>query len=156
MSYAYNQNIAHGPGSSQPGETAFSRHFYLGGGNDISPKTARPDLQTINALGQGDDKRPDQPKDWYDIVPGSNFIPTVRAGLPEWGYTGFQTENIVRDVMPDSRVTGAGLNHGRYSHNGDFQPDEMYQTEFNYGRVLRPLVQRDRCPARRSARDGAR
>jgi hypothetical protein len=119
---------------SWPGQDSISRHYYLGSWRDISPtNNSRADLDTINAFGERDGKRPATPKDWYDIIPGSNFIPTFRAGLPEWGYCGFQTESIVRDVMPDSRITGMP-GHGRYTHNGDFHTVELWQTEFNYGR----------------------
>jgi hypothetical protein len=118
-----------------PGQGAFSRHYYHGGWRDISPtKNSRGDLDTIDALGRRDGKRPDKPKDWYDIVPGSNFIPTMRVGLPEWHHCGFQTENLARDVQPDSRVTGMGR-HGRYSHNGDFHTQQLWETEVNYGRA---------------------
>ena len=116
---------------SWPNQGAISRHFYLGGWWEISPKTARPDMGTLDALGNLDGVK--GPRDWYDIEPGTNYIPTLRAGMPEWGYSNFQFEKIITDVMPDSRLSG-GV-HGRYTHNGDFHQVELWQTEFNYGRA---------------------
>ncbi len=129
-----NQWPWNGGSDAWPGQSAFSRHYYHGGWRDISPtQNSRADMDTIDAFGRRAGTRPDKPKDWYDIIPGSNFIPTVRVGLPEWHHCGFQTENLARDVQPDSRLTGMA-GHGRFTHNGDFRTQQLWQTEVNYGR----------------------
>lgn len=118
-----------------PGEDAYSRHYYQGNWLDVSPKTVnRPDIDTINALGQRDGKRNNPPKDWYDIVPGSNFIPTTQLGMPEFAHCGFRFETLVRDVLPDSRWGNDPLHHGRFTHNGDFRLQHLWETEVNDGR----------------------
>jgi len=121
--------VPYGSGAdSWDGQGAISRHFYVGNWTDISTKTARPDMGTIDAVGNLDGVK--GPKDYYDIVPGTNFIPTFRAGLPEWGYTAFQIEKVISNLLPDARLGGS-----RYTHNGDFKGVELWQTEFNYGRA---------------------
>lgn len=119
---------------SWDGQSSISRHFYTGGWRDISPSTIkRPEMGTIDALGERDGKRPASPRNPFEIVPGSNFVPTLRLGLPEVHFCAFQTETMTRDLMPDSRLTGMA-GHGRYTHNGDMKPVELWQTEFNYSR----------------------
>ncbi len=121
--------VPYGSGAdSWDGQAAISRHFYTGNWVEINSKTARPDMGTIDALGNLDGTK--GPKDYFDIVPGTNFIPTFRAGFPEWGFSAFQLEKTISNLLPDARLGGS-----RYSHNGDFHPVELWQTEFNYGRA---------------------
>ena len=130
-----NQWPWNGGGDAWPGQDAYSRHYYHGGWTDVSPATVpRPDHATMNALGEKDGKRPDNPREWFDIIPGSNFIPTVRIGHPEAHHCGWKTESLVRDVLPDSRLGGEPLRHGRFTHNGDYKPPELWQTEVNFAR----------------------
>ncbi len=130
-----NQWPWNGGGDNWPGQDAYSRHYYHGGWNDISPKTvAKPDHATINALGEKDGQRPANAREWYDIVPGTNFIPTTRIGHPEAHHCGWKTESLVRDTLPDSRLGGEPLRHGRFTHNGDYRPPELWQTEVNFAR----------------------
>ena len=118
-----------------PGQDAYSRHYYTGGHVDISPATVRNDWCTFDGLGHMDGKRPEHPRDWGDIVPNTAFAPTVRVGLPEFCHTGFKTESLTRDVLPDVRWGGdSEYKHGRYTHNGDFHTMELWQTEVNYDR----------------------
>jgi hypothetical protein len=130
-----NQWPWNGGGDCWPGQDAYSRHYYHGGWNDVSPATVpHPDHATMNALGEKDGKRPDKPRDWFDIIPGSNFIPTVRIGHPEAHHCGWKSESLVRDVLPDSRLGGEPLRHGRFTHNGDYRTPELWQTEVNFAR----------------------
>jgi hypothetical protein len=130
-----NQWPWNGGGDAWPGQDAYSRHYYHGGWTDVSPATVpRPDHATMNALGEKDGKRPDNAREWFDIIPGSNFIPTTRIGHPEAHYCGWKTESLVRDVLPDSRLGGGPLRHGRFTHNGDYRPPELWQTEVNFAR----------------------
>ena len=130
-----NQWPWNGGSDAWPGQDAFSRHYYLGNWVDYSPgKENRPDIDTLNALGQRDGKRNNPPKDWFDIVPGSNFVPTVRVGFPELGHTELKAETLVRDVLPDSRWGNEPLHHGRFTHNGDYRKQELWETEVNDGR----------------------
>jgi hypothetical protein len=115
------------------GQAGFSRHYYTGGWQDCSPKTplSRPDQATVDALGNLDGKK--TPQDWNTIVPGTNFIPTFRCSFPEYFHSGFKTESLSRDVMPDSHLSYfAG--HGRYTNNGDLHPAEVWETEVNWWR----------------------
>ena len=123
------------------GQAGFSRHYYTGGWQDVSPDTplGSKNSGTINALNNFDGTKDN--KDWHTIVPGTGFVPTFRLGMPEYFHTGFKTESLSRDVMPDSRLSGMGGEgdrHGRYTHNGDFHPAEVWQTEVNYDR--RPFI----------------
>ncbi len=130
-----NQWPWNGGGDTWPGQDAYSRHYYHGGWNDISPQTVpHPDYATMNALGEQDGKRPDKARDWFYIIPGSNFIPTARIGHPEAHHCGWKTESLVRDVLPDSRLGGEPLRHGRFTHNGDYKTPELWQTEVNFAR----------------------
>jgi len=121
---------------NQPG---FSRHFYTGGWRDCTPTETlfKVNSGTIDALGNFDGEK--DGKDWHSIKPGSNFVPTFRMGMPEFYFTGFKTESLSRDVMPDSRLSYFG-GHGRYTHNGDFKTAEIWQTEVNYDRS--PFIQK--------------
>lgn len=130
-----NQWPWNGGGNSWPGEDAFSRHYYTGGWREISPKTINnPDCATINALGGRDGLHNANMPDAVRIVPGSNFIPTVRVGFPEWVHSGFQTESIIRDVLPDSRWGSEATVHGRFTHTGDYHLQQMWETEVNESR----------------------
>ena len=130
-----NQWPWNGGGDNWPGQDAYSRHYYHGGWNDISPETVpHPDHATMNALGEKEGQRPEKPRDWYDIIPGSNFIPTTRIGHPEAHHCGWKTESLIRDVLPDSRLGGEPLRHGRFTHNGDYKTPELWQTEVNFAR----------------------
>ena len=114
-------------------QAGFSRHYYTGGWRDcspddpLSPKTNG----TINALGEFEGKK--DGNDWHTIYPGTNFIPTFRCGFPEFFHTGFKTESLSRDVMPNSALCRF-KDHGRYTHNGDFRIAQVWQTEVNYDR----------------------
>ncbi|MBV9468439.1 MAG: hypothetical protein JO316_15805 [Abitibacteriaceae bacterium] len=119
------------------GQAGFSRHYYTGGWQDVSPETppGHKDSGTIDALGNFDGKRAGN--EWHQIVPGTNFAPTFRMGFPEFFHSGFKTESLSRDVIPDSRLSGMGgphNRHGRYTHNGDFHTAQVWQTEVNYDR----------------------
>ena len=122
-----------------PGQSGFSRHFYTGGWTDCTPETplTKVGMMTVDALGQFDGEK--DGKDWHTIQPGTNFTPTFRMGCPEFYFTGFKTESLSRDVMPDSRLSRMG-GHGRYTHNGDFRIAEIWQTEVNYDRS--PFIQK--------------
>ena len=115
------------------GQAGFSRHFYTGGMIDCSPEKplGKTNSGTIDALGNFDGKKDN--KDWHTIVPGTNFVPTFRMAFPEYWHSGFKTETISRDVNPDSRLAYFS-GHGRYTHNGDFHPAEVWQTEVNWDR----------------------
>ncbi len=118
------------------GQTGFSRHYYTGYYQDVkadgSP-ISQVGAGAIDALG-GFDGTHDN-KDWHTILPGTKYIPPpFRIGMPEFMHTGFKTESLTRDVFPDSRFSGMG-GHGRYTHNGDFRPAELWQTEVNYARA---------------------
>ncbi len=114
------------------GQAGFSRHYYTGGWVDVSPdKPIYPGSGSVDALGSFDGKKDN--RDWHTIVPGSSFIPTLRIGLPELCHFGYRTETLSRDVIPDSRLTFFN-GHGRYTHNGDYRPAEVWQTEVNYDR----------------------
>ncbi len=116
------------------GQIGFSRHYYTGGWQDISvdkPLNAANSGVT-DALGNFEGEKDN--KDWHTIVPGTKFVPPpFRVGMPEYLHSGFKTESLTRDVFPDSRFAGMG-GHGRYTHNGDFRPAELWQTEVNYWR----------------------
>jgi len=101
------------------GQAGFSRHFYTGGWFDCSPENPiyPRNRSTIDALGNRND----------------TFVPTFRYAFPEFYHTGFKTECISRDVMPDSRLERF-KGHGRYTHNGDYRIAEVWQTEVNYDR----------------------
>ncbi len=114
-------------------QAGFSRHYYTGGYRDSSPDTPlnQKNSGVIDATGKFEGKKDN--KDWHTVEPGSFFVPTFRLGCPEFMFTGFKTEHITRDLMPDSRwVLFRG--HGRYTHNGDFRIAEVWQTEVNYDR----------------------
>lgn len=121
-----------------PGQAGFSRHYYTGDWVDVSPanQLSSSNWGTINALGKIDGQL--DGKDWGSIVPGTDFVPTFRCSFPEYWHSGFKTESIARDVMPDSRNSGmpsyAGV-HGRYTDNGDLHPAQVWQTETNYWRA---------------------
>jgi hypothetical protein len=130
-----NQWPWNGGGDAWFGQDAYSRHYYHGGWTDVSPQTVpRPDLATMNALGEIDGQRPEKARERFDIIPGSNFIPTTRIGHPEAHHCGWKTESLVRDVLPDSRLGGEPLRHGRFTHNGDYKTPELWQTEVNFAR----------------------
>nr|MDQ2732396.1 hypothetical protein [Armatimonadota bacterium] len=115
------------------GQAGFSRHYYTGGWTDCSPDTplGNKGIGTIDALGNFDGKKDN--KDWHTIIPGTAFVPTFRSGFPEFLHSGFKTESLSRDVIPDSRLSDfAG--HGRYTNNGDFRPAQVWETEVNYYR----------------------
>ncbi|HEY3332745.1 MAG TPA: hypothetical protein VGK19_22120 [Capsulimonadaceae bacterium] len=121
-----------------PNQAGFSRHYYTGAWDEISPKHAR-DVAVrptqwrgvTNALGKFEGEL--DHRDWHTVKPGTVFIPTVTVGFPELGHSGFHSESLSRDVLPDSRyVFFPG--HGRYTHNGDFHTAELWETETNYSR----------------------
>jgi hypothetical protein len=114
-------------------QAGFSRHYYTGGWRDSSPVTPlnQKNSGVIDATGNFEGKK--DHKDWHTVEPGSFFIPTFRLGCPEFMFTGFKTEHITRDLMPDSRLV-LFRGHGRYTHNGDFRIAEVWQTEVNYDR----------------------
>lgn len=120
-----------------PNQAGFSRHYYTGGWQQISP-THAPNLNSngletgvIDALGQFDGTHDN--KDWHTVIPGTVFIPTFTMGYPEQTHNGFKTESLSRDVLPDSRYVYF-QGHGRYTHNGDYRTAELWQTEVNYDR----------------------
>jgi len=115
------------------GQAGFSRHYYTGGWRDCSPETplGKVNSGTIDALGRFDGTK--DGKDWHTIIPGTNFVPTFRCGFPEFLHSGFKTESLSRDVIPDSRLVRF-RGHGRYTHNGDYRTAELWETEVNYHR----------------------
>jgi len=117
-----------------PGQAGFSRHFYTGGWRDCTPETPLLSVKhgTMDALGNFDGEK--DGKEWHSIKPGTNFVPTFRMGCPEFYHTGFKTESLARDIIPDSRLSRFG-GHGRYTHNGDFRIAEIWQSEVNYDRL---------------------
>lgn len=120
------------------GQAGFSRHYYTGGCQECSPEKPfnNKKIAVVDALGNFEGKR--AAWDWHTVAPGSFFVPTFRVGCPESTHMGFRTEFMTRDVIPDSRWSGMGQplrdRHGRYTHNGDFRPAEVWETEVNYGR----------------------
>ena len=115
------------------GQAGFSRHYYTGGWQDCTPEHPLGSVRsgTIDALGNFDGTKDN--KDWHTILPGTNFVPTFRVGCPEFLHTGFKTESLSRDVIPDSRLS-AFKDHGRYTNNGDFRTAQVWETEVNYDR----------------------
>jgi len=120
-----------------PNQAGFSRHYYTGGWKDISDQSA-PNIHdngtesgVIDALGEFEGKKDN--KDWHTVVPGTVFIPTFTMGFPEQTHSGFKTESLSRDVLPDSRYVYF-QGHGRYTNNGDMHPAELWQTEVNFDR----------------------
>jgi len=115
------------------GQAGFSRHYYTGGWQDCSPETPLGNKASgvVNALGEFEGRK--DGKDWHTVEPGSYFVPTFRLACPEFFHTGFKTEMITRDVIPDSRWSHF-KGHGRYTHNGDFRRARVWQTEVNYDR----------------------
>ncbi len=123
------------------GQAGISRHYYTGStGADFSPETPVTTTKahaTVDALGALDGTRPPDAKEWWQIVPGSNFIPRFRASLPEWCHFGWKTECISRDIVPDSRrANAAGFmgRYGRYTTNGELAKCLFWQTEVNFDR----------------------
>ena len=120
------------------GQAGLSKHYYTGSNvRDSSPEHpfAGTNHATVDALGHYDGKQ--QGREWHEIVPGSNFVPTVQVAFPEWSHSAFQTETIQRDLFPDSRRTNTPDwmgKYGRYTHNGDFRTPRYWQTETNYDR----------------------
>lgn len=120
-----------------PGQAGFSRHYYTGGWTDCSAtnQISSPAWGVVNALGNIDGQL--NGIDWATIVPGTDFVPTLRVSFPEQWFSGLITESVIRDVVPDSRESGmpsyAGA-HGRYTDNGDLHPAQVWQTETNYWR----------------------
>lgn len=119
-----------------PGQAGFSRHYYTGDWMDVDPQhplNGSVDHPTgvIDALGSFEGKHDN--RDWHTVYAGSVFVPTLRIALPEFLHTGFKTESLSRDVLPDSRYVYFG-GHGRYTNNGDFHPAEVWETEVNYDR----------------------
>ena len=120
------------------GQAGLSKHYYTGSNvREASPDHpfAGKDHATVDALGRYDGKQ--QGPEWHEIVPGSNFVPTVSVAFPEWSHSSFQTETIQRDLFPDSRRTNTPDwmgKYGRYTHNGDFRTPRYWQTETNYDR----------------------
>ncbi|MGI4788742.1 MAG: hypothetical protein ACRYFS_07815 [Janthinobacterium lividum] len=119
-----------------PHQTGFSRHYYTSGWQDVSPQhapniTSDKETECINAAGKFEGKL--DGKDWDTVTPGSVFIPTLRIGYPEYLHSGFKTESLSRDILPDSRYVYFD-GHGRYTNNGDLHPAEVWQTEVNYWR----------------------
>ena len=122
-----------------PGQYAYSRHYYTGGHTDYSPeltaKSNRADFATMNGLGKLDGIVPAKPRDWFAITPGTQFTPTTRISLPELMHTGFKSESLARDVLPDVRWGGdLGYTHGRFTNNGDLHQSELWETEVNWSR----------------------
>ena len=115
------------------GQAGFSRHYYTGGWFDCTPEKplTKINIGSIDALGNFDGIK--DGKDWHTIEPGSNFVPNFRLAMPEFFHTGFKTEMMTRDLIPDSRLAYM-RNHGRYTHNGDFRNAEVWMTEVNYHR----------------------
>jgi hypothetical protein len=122
-----------------PGQTGFSRHFYTALDPDdpfhdlwghLSPTSDnRPDSGPVNALDRRDGA-PDH-RDWYTVVPGSFFVPTVSISMPEALHYGYVPEYITRDIQP---FPGMWSQHFRFSHPGDGHPAEFWMTETNTGR----------------------
>ena len=114
-------------------QAGFSRHYYTGGWFDVDPEHPINGKNTGNIDAQGNFDGTKDNRDWHTIVPGTNFVPTLRIGFPEFMHSGFKTEMLSRDITPDSRW--AYMNgHGRYTHNGDFHTAQVWQTEVNYDR----------------------
>ena len=120
------------------GQAGLSKHYYTGSNvRESSPDHpfAGRDHATVDALGRYDGKQ--QGREWHEIVPGSNFVPTVSVAFPEWSHSSFQTETIQRDLFPDSRLTNTPDwmgKYGRYTHNGDSRTPRYWQTETNFDR----------------------
>jgi hypothetical protein len=119
-----------------PGQTGFSRHYYTGmnpfrnfdaNSGLASPETdASKRHQVIDALGKPEGK---MEKDAG--VPGTYFVPTFRAALPETFFYGYKTEQMVRDVLPWPDLMKG---HGRLCHAEGGRPAEVWQTEYNFDR----------------------
>lgn len=130
-----------GSGATQwDGQAGLSKHYYTGTTvREVSPEKPLHgmDKGSIDAVGNMDGKKPPNAREWWQIVPGSNFVPRARLTWPEWAHSGFQTETLQRDLFPDSRraegVPFIGP-YGRYTHNGDFRTPRYWQTETGYDR----------------------
>ena len=119
-----------------PGQAGISRHYYTGidpyspfDGNKgcVSPETDRSKAHPVlDALG-----RPDGKTDVDKAVPGTYFVPTFRASLPETTFYGYKTEMMSRELVPWPDVMKG---HGRYTHPGTGRCAEIWQTEFNMDR----------------------
>lgn len=120
------------------GQAGLSKHYYTGSTlREASPEQpfSGKDHATVDALGRLDGKQAGG--EWNQIVPGTNFVPTLTAAFPEWSHSAFQTETIQRDLFPDSRRTNTPDwmgRYGRYTHNGDFHTPRYWQTETNWDR----------------------
>jgi len=120
------------------GQAGLSKHYYTGSNlREASPEHpfAGRDNATVDASGHLDGRHTG--REWHQIVPGTNFVPTLTAAFPEWSHSSFQTETIQRDLFPDSRRTNTPDSmgrYGRYTHNGDFQTPRYWQTETNWDR----------------------
>jgi hypothetical protein len=137
-----------------PGQTGYSRHFYTALDPDdpfhdlwghLSPDSDdRPNNGPVNALGRLDGI-PDH-RDWYTVVPGSFFVPTVSIAMPEVLLYGYVPEYITRDIEP---FPGFWSQHFRFSHPGDGHPAEFWMTETNMSRFpwLDELRKRNQLPA---------
>ncbi|MBE3134647.1 MAG: hypothetical protein IMZ55_14345, partial [Acidobacteria bacterium] len=120
-----------------PGQAGLSRHYYTGcdpfkdfdgGSGCVSPETdASKRHPVLDALG-----RPEGKVERDNAVPGTYFVPTFRAALPETWFYGYKTEMMSREVVPWPDTMER---HGRYSHPGTGRHAEIWQTEFNVDRA---------------------
>ena len=119
-----------------PGQAGFSRHYYTGmnpfrnfdaNSGLCSPETdASKRHKVLDALG-----KPEGRMEKDAGVPGTYFVPTFRAALPETFFYGYKTEQMVRDVLPWPDVMKG---HGRPCRPEGGRPAEVWQTEFNFDR----------------------
>ena len=120
-----------------PGQAGLSRHYYTGcdpfkdfdgGSGCVSPETDSSKRHPVlDALG-----RPEGKVERDNAVPGTYFVPTFRAALPETWLYGYKTEMMSREVVPWPDTMER---HGRYSHPGTGRHAEIWQTEFNVDRA---------------------
>jgi hypothetical protein len=115
------------------GQAGFSRHYYTGymdNNSLINPQAySKKDEPTLNALGTMDGTL--KPNSANKIVPGSNFVPSHIASFPEYWFSGYKTENVVRDLQP---FPNSFPMHFRYANPGNGKQAEVWMTEGNFDR----------------------
>ncbi|MDF2936872.1 MAG: hypothetical protein K0Q90_2245 [Paenibacillaceae bacterium] len=115
------------------GQSGFSRHYYTGymDNNSMinSQSYAKRDDPSLNALGQIDGNLKSGSSN--KIVPGTNYVPSHIASFPEYWFSGYKTENVVRDLQP---FPNSFPMHFRYANPGNGKQAEVWMTEGNFDR----------------------
>lgn len=115
------------------GQSGFSRHYYTGYMDNNSminqQSYSKRDDPTLNALGEMDGTL--KPNSSNKIIPGTNYIPPHIASFPEYWFSGYKTEHVVRDLQP---FPNSFPNHFRYANPGNGKQAEVWMTEGNFDR----------------------